>query len=116
MNEWIIYHNPRCSKSRQTLELLRHHGIEPKVIEYLKSPPSPETLKDLLKKLNLEAKQIVRTKEPLFADLNLDLNNTTAILNALAQNPTLLERPIVVRDTKAALGRPPENVLQLISQ
>ncbi|RKZ36124.1 MAG: arsenate reductase (glutaredoxin) [Gammaproteobacteria bacterium] len=111
-----IYHNPRCSKSRQTLALLQAQGIEPTVIEYLTSPPNPAQLDDILNKLGLEPRALMRTKEAAYAEAGLD--DTTldrqALIKAMVEHPILIERPIVVRGDKAALGRPPENVLAIL--
>ena len=114
-----IYHNPRCSKSRQTLALLKENGIDPTVIEYLNTPPSPKELKTICEKLCLEPTQIIRTKESLFKEMALSLKDDRSNdewLEILAANPKLIERPIVVKGDKAVLGRPPENVHQLIGQ
>lgn len=112
----IIYHNPRCSKSRQTLELLRQNQIEPTIIEYLKTPPDLHTLTLLLKKLNFNARQLLRVKEPDYKEAQLDNSDLTetAIIQAMVDHPRLIERPIVVNGDKAALGRPPENILNII--
>ncbi len=111
----IIYHNPRCSKSRQALALLRENGVEPEVIEYLKTPPTKTTLRSLLKKLNLSAHEILRTKEDQYADCNLSPHSTQAeLLTAIAANPILLERPIIIKGNRAVIGRPPENVKALL--
>ncbi|KPK54444.1 MAG: arsenate reductase [Thiotrichales bacterium SG8_50] len=111
-----IYHNPRCSKSRQTLELLRQEGAEPEVIEYLQNPPSVAELKTLLNKLKLKPRQLLRTKEAEYKQAGLD--DTTLsdeeILRAMVAHPKLIERPIVVKGNKAALGRPPERVLEIL--
>lgn len=111
-----IYHNPRCSKSRQTLALLEGRGIEPRVIEYLKSPPDPATITALLRKLGLPASALVRRKEPEFASLGLGAAGITEamFIDAMAAHPRLIERPIVVVGRKARLGRPPEAVLDLL--
>ncbi len=115
MNTITIYHNPRCSKSRQTLALLEENGVSPKVLEYLKSPVDKTTLKDMLDKLGMSAHEIVRTKEAEYAEAGLSANSTeNEVITALIQYPKLLERPIVVTDTHAAIGRPPENVLALL--
>ena len=112
----VIYHNPRCSKSRETLALIRQKGIEPEIVEYLKTPPSKEALRGLLRKLALEPAQLVRKGEDVyrqsFAGKAL---NDEQWLDALAANPVLIERPIVVKGSKAVLGRPPENVLDLLA-
>ena len=110
-----IYHNPRCSKSRQTLELLKSKGIEPEVNLYLDNPPSAEKLKELLQKLGLEANQLVRTSEAYYKD-NLNGVEITdkQLIEVMIRNPKLIERPIVVTGDRAALGRPPEAVLEII--
>lgn len=109
-----IYHNPRCSKSRETLALLEENGEEPTVVEYLKTPLDAKQLKAILKKLKLRPKDIVRTKEEAFKKTRVDLENDEAVLKAIEQEPVLLERPIVVKGEKAAIGRPPENVLKIL--
>jgi arsenate reductase (glutaredoxin) len=116
MTHFQIYHNPRCSKSRQTLALLQQHGIEPELVLYLDNPPSVATLKKLLKQLNMNARQLLRTGEEEYATLGLadkTLSDETLIA-AMNQHPRLIERPIVVKDQQAVVGRPPENVLTLI--
>lgn len=111
-----IYHNPRCSKSRETLALLEEHGIKPKVVEYLKNPPSADTLRKILKKLGLPARDLMRKKEPPYKALQLDnpALSETQLIVAMVKNPVLIERPIVAANGKAALGRPPENVLKIL--
>ncbi|MFC2951273.1 arsenate reductase (glutaredoxin) [Marinicaulis aureus] len=111
-----IYHNPRCSKSRQTLALLEEKGIEPEVILYLENPPSKATLKGLVKKLGLSsARKMMRVKEAPYIELDLaSATAETALIDAMAENPVLIERPIVVNGEKAAIGRPPENVLDIL--
>lgn len=113
---YTIYHNPRCQKSRQTLELLQKHKIEPKVIEYLKSPFTSSQLQDVLTKLKLKPSQLIRRKEDLVKKLKLDLENEKQVLDAMVNHPELIERPIVVSGSNAALGRPPENILSLIAK
>ncbi len=110
-----IYHNPRCSKSRQTLELLAAKGLSPTIVEYLKNPPDAKTLKALMAKLGLEPRELMRTKEALFAELNLsDADLSPAqLVAAMIEHPVLIERPIVVVDDKAVIGRPPENINSL---
>lgn len=111
-----IYHNPRCSKSRQTLDLIRDSGVEPTVIEYLKNPPDAATLSCLLKALGLPARDLLRKGEAAYRELGLenpDLSEAE-LIDAMASNPTLIERPIVEINGKAVLGRPPENVLALL--
>lgn len=108
-----IFHNPRCSKSREALALIKDQGIEPEVIEYLKTPPTAAELKDLLSLLKLRARDIVRTKEDSFQQLNLNLDDDAAVIAALVQHPELLERPIVVQGRAAVVARPPEKVREL---
>ena len=110
-----IYHNPRCSKSRATLELLRGRGLEPEIVEYLKTPLGPDALRGLLEKLALEPRDIVRTNESEFAESGVDLEtaDASAILALIAEHPRLLQRPIVETDREARIGRPPERVLEL---
>ncbi|HEX4881187.1 MAG TPA: arsenate reductase (glutaredoxin) [Porticoccaceae bacterium] len=111
-----IYHNPRCSKSRQTLELLRERGIEPAIVLYLETPPDAATLKELLRKLGMGARQLLRTGEPEHAEAGLDDPglDEDAIIAAMVRHPRLIERPIVIAGARAALGRPPENVLAIL--
>ena len=110
-----IYHNPRCTKSRQSLALLRENSVEPEVIEYLKTPLDNNALRDLLKKLGLAAHEILRTKEDAYAACGLSPESTEAeILAAIVANPILFERPIIVKGKRAVIGRPPENVLALL--
>lgn len=111
-----IYHNPRCSKSRQTLQLLHEKGIEPEVIEYLKTPPDKVTLKAILEQLGLTPRQLMRTKEPEYKDSGLDDPSLSddELIDAMVSHPKLIERPIVLTDKGAALGRPPESVLKVL--
>lgn len=111
-----IYHNPRCTKSRQTLELLEKRGIKPKIVEYLVNPPSETELKRLLKLLGISPRELLRTKEEEYKKAKLDKPDVTdaEIVRAIVKYPRLMERPIVVAGNKAALGRPPENVLKII--
>jgi arsenate reductase len=112
-----IYHNPRCSKSRETLKLLKDRGIEPVVVEYLKTPPSAAELEDILAKLGLEPRQLLRKKEAPYAELNLADPGLerAALVDAMVRHPVLIERPIVLAQGKAAIGRPPENALTVLS-
>jgi arsenate reductase (glutaredoxin) len=107
-----IYHNPRCSKSRKTLEMLNDRGISPIIIEYLRTPVDRATLKSILEKLNLEPRQLMRSGETIFGKLNLSRPDLSAemLIDAMVENPILIERPIVVHGDKAAIGRPPENI------
>lgn len=111
-----IYHNPRCGKSRQTLALIEAAGIEPEVIEYLKTPPTAEELDAILKKLKMEPQDLMRKGEAIYKELKLanqELTRDEAIA-VMLENPKLIERPIVVQGRKAILGRPPENVNELL--
>jgi arsenate reductase len=115
MSEYTIYHNPRCSKSRNTLALLKDKGIEPQVVLYLESPPNPEQLKRLLGKLGLSATELVRRGEDDYKACGLSKDSSEEqLIAAMAAHPKLIERPIVVRGKRAVLGRPPENALELI--
>lgn len=116
MSQVSIYHNPRCSKSRQTLALLHEHGIEPNVIEYLKNTPSVTQIKELLSKLGfVSARELMRSKEDVFKELELkNENDENKLIEALATHPKLIERPIVVKGDQARLGRPPEAVLEIL--
>jgi len=115
MSEVTIYHNPRCSKSRQTLALIEENGVQPRVIHYLDTPPSTTELRSLLQLLGLDARSLLRTKEAPYAELDLEdaIKSEDDILQAISTHPILLERPIVVRANRAIIGRPPENVLEL---
>lgn len=111
-----IYHNPRCSKSRQTLQLLEDHDAAPEVVEYLKTPPDAQTLSELLDLLDLEPRELMRKKEKEYKESGAD--NTALgreeLIALMVRYPKLIERPIVVSNGKAAIGRPPEQVLDII--
>ncbi|HCR1040499.1 TPA: arsenate reductase (glutaredoxin) [Enterobacter hormaechei] len=112
-----IYHNPRCSKSRDTLSLLKSNGIEPEVVLYLETPPDAQTIRQLLKMLNMgSARDLMRQKEDLYKSLNLNDTSLTEdrLFQAMVDNPKLIERPIVVANGKARIGRPPEDVLEIV--
>ena len=111
-----IFHNPRCSKSRQTLSLIQEKNIDINIIEYLKTPPDISQLKQMLKKLGYEPRQLMRKSEQIYKDLDLGNENKTTedLVIAMAQNPILIERPIVLSGEKAAIGRPPESVLNIL--
>jgi arsenate reductase len=112
---FTIYHNPRCSKSRATLALLREAGIEPQIVEYLETPPSAARLKDIVARLEIKPEQLVRKSENIYKSKYAGKTLTDAQwIDAMAAHPILIERPIVVSGKHAVLGRPPENVLQLI--
>lgn len=111
-----IYHNPRCSKSRQTLALLEERGITPDIVLYLETPPSAETLSDLLAKLGITPRQLLRKGEDAYKENNLSDTSLTdqQLIDAMVASPKLIERPIVINGSKAALGRPPEQVLDIL--
>ncbi len=111
-----IYHNPRCSKSCRTLALLNERGLRPRIIEYLKTPPDAATLSRLLDMLGLEPRDLMREKEAEYAANGLDDGTLPrdALIAATIEHPILIERPIVVADGKAAIGRPPESVLDIL--
>ena len=111
-----IFHNPRCSKSRQTLSLIQEKNIDINIIEYLKTPPDISQLKLILKKLGYEPRQLMRKSEQIYKDLDLGNENKTTedLVIAMAQNPILIERPIVLSGEKAAIGRPPGSVLNIL--
>ena len=111
-----IYHNPRCSKSRQTLQLLEEKGVEVDVIEYLKVAPSEEELNSALELLGFSPRQLMRKGEKVYKELNLgdkDLSGQQ-LITAMLENPILIERPIVFANGKAAIGRPPESILNIL--
>jgi arsenate reductase len=109
-----IYHNPRCNTSRKTLALLREKGVEPEIVEYLKTPYSAAQLKGLLGQLKLSAKALVRKKEAAAAGIDPAAMSEEALIAAMVKHPIIVERPIVVSGGKAALGRPPEKVLAVL--
>ncbi|VAW91358.1 Uncharacterized protein YfgD, not an arsenate reductase [hydrothermal vent metagenome] len=111
-----IYHNPRCSKSRETLALLEEKGTPTEVIEYLKTPPDETTLKTIIESLGIKAMQLVRSHEDEFKQAGLDNEGVTEdeIIKAMVKYPKLIERPIVVNGNKVVIGRPPKNILTII--
>jgi len=113
-NSVTIYHNPRCGKSRDTLALLRERGIEPKIVEYLVTPPDTATLKQLLGQLGMKPKELLRKKEAAEAGLDKLGLTDDQIVKGMVEHPIVIERPIVVNGKKAALGRPPESVLKIL--
>jgi arsenate reductase (glutaredoxin) len=110
----IIYHNPKCSKSRATLALLREHGLEPQVIEYLKHPPSVEQLKTILGMLGARPRELLRPREAREAGLDDPALSDDAIIAGMVNHPLVIERPIVIAGDRARLGRPPESVLEIV--
>ena len=115
MSDFTIYHNPRCSKSRTTLALLEEKGVQPEVVLYLETEPGEGEIRQLLDKLGITAAQLVRRGEEAYKSAGLGKDSSEAeLIAAMAQHPKLIERPIVVSGDRAVLGRPPENVLDLI--
>lgn len=116
MTDLILYHNPRCSKSRGALELLEARGLQPHVVRYLETPPSAAELRALLGKLGYSARQLLRSGEDLYQELDLanPALDEEALIAAMVEHPRLIERPILVKGDKAVVGRPPERVLELL--
>ena len=112
-----IYHNPRCSKSRYTLELIKSSGYEPEIVRYLEDPPKADTLDALIRALGKQPLEVMRTKESRFKELGLSKDDDRPRgewIKLMVENPVLIERPIVVHDRQVAIGRPPENVLDIL--
>jgi len=110
-----IWHNPRCSKSRNATALLEEQKIKTEVVKYLDTPPTKEEIVDVLRMLGLSARELMRTKEDIYKELGLkDVSDENALISAMVENPKLIERPIVIKDGKAAIGRPIENIIELI--
>ncbi len=111
-----IYHNPSCSKSRQTLQLIEESGLSPQIIEYLKTPPTAVELKEITQLLGISPRELLRTKETEYTAHGLDnmALDDDAIIKIMVDHPKLIERPIVIKEQRAVMGRPPENVLELI--
>lgn len=114
MADITIYHNPRCSKSRETLQLIEDKGIAPRVVEYLKTPPSAEELTRILALLDKKPVDVLRKKEAAEAGIDAGALSDVQLIAAMVANPAVIERPIVVAGDKAALGRPPESVLAIL--
>ena len=115
MADWTIYHNPRCSKSREALTLLKENGITPKVVEYLKDAPTRKELELLVMQLGIPASELLRKNEPLFKEKYKGLQlNEHEWIRVMHENPQLMERPVVVKGHKAVIGRPMDNVTDLI--
>ena len=112
----VIYHNPRCSKSRQTLALIRERGVEPEIVEYLKTPLDADALRDLLRVLGLSARDLIRSGEAPYRELGLSDSDLSEddLVAAVAANPILMQRPVVRRGDRAMVGRPPERVADLL--
>ena len=111
-----IFHNPRCSKSRRTLQLLRDNGVEPEIVEYLKTPPDRETLEQILDMLGMDPRELMRRKEKEYKEAGLDDPDLSRdqLIDGMLAHPRLIERPIVIKGRKARLGRPPEQVLEIV--
>ena len=110
-----IWHNPRCSKSRAAAALLEEKGVDAEVVKYLDNPPTKEELKEMLKMLAISARELMRTKEDIYKELDLkNENDEDKLIEAMVSNPKLIERPIVVKDGKAVIGRPIENIVELL--
>ena len=115
MQEIQIWHNPKCSKSRAAMELLENKNIDASVVKYLEQTPTKEQLIDVLKKLNMKASQLLRTGEDVYKDLNLkDIDDEEKIIEAMVQNPILIERPIIIKGKSAVIARPIENLEELL--
>ena len=117
MNDLTIYHNPRCSKSRQTLQIIKDYGIQPTVVEYLKAPLKESELENISRLLNKRPKDFVRKNEADFKENNIKdiIENDIVLINKMVQFPKIIERPIVLYKNKALLGRPPESVLEILN-
>lgn len=110
-----IFHNPRCSKSRQTLALLEEKGVSPTIVEYLKQAPTADEIRDICAKLGVEPRAMMRKGEAVYKEQGLkDVDDDNALIQAMAENPILIERPIVIANGKACIGRPPESVLEIL--
>jgi len=116
MSTISIYHNPRCSKSRQTLALLEEQGINADIVDYLKTPPTAESLNEILQQLGFTPRQLLRKGEAIYKELNLKNESLTdaQLVKAMCEHPKLIERPIVIHNGKAKIGRPPESVLEIL--
>lgn len=113
----IIYHNPSCSKSRETMQILESNNLTPRVIEYLDEPPTQQELKTIIEKLGMSARDLLRTTEPIYQEAKLDSDalSEDEIIAAICEHPVLLQRPIVVSGNQAIIGRPPVKVLDIIA-
>ena len=116
MEKAKIFHNPRCSKSRESLGLLRDNGFDPQIVDYLNHPPDKDTLRSILAGLGVRPRDIIRKSEKIYADLGLaeQIDNDELILDAMIAHPKLIERPIVMVGNKITIGRPPSNILEII--
>jgi len=115
MSKMTLLHNPRCSKSREALKILEENGIDAEIVKYLETPPTKEDIKNILKMLGINARDLMRTKEDIYKELKLkDVTDEEALINAMAEHPKLIERPIVIKDGKAVIGRPPSKIVDFL--
>ena len=115
MSKLTIMHNPRCSKSREALKILEENGINAEIVKYLETPPTKEEIKELLKMLGINARDLMRTKEDIYKELKLkDVDDEEKLIEAMAEHPKLIERPIVIKDGKAVIGRPPSKIVDFL--
>ncbi|WP_297434753.1 arsenate reductase (glutaredoxin) [Sulfurimonas sp.] len=115
MSKLTIMHNPRCSKSREALKILEENGINAEIVKYLETPPTKEEIKELLKMLGINARDLMRTKEDIYKELKLkDVDDEEKLIEAMAEHPKLIERPIVIKDSKAVIGRPPSKIVDFL--
>ena len=115
MSKLTLLHNPRCSKSREALKILEENGINAEIVKYLETPPTKEDIKNILKMLGINARELMRTKEDIYKELKLkDVTDEEALINAMAEHPRLIERPIVIKDGKAVIGRPPSKIVDFL--
>ena len=116
MSKVTIWHNPRCSKSRNAATLLEEQGVDAEVVKYLETPPSKDEIKEVLKMLGISARELMRTKEAIYKELGLkDVEDEEKLIEAMVEHPKLIERPIVIKDGKAAIGRPIEKIVDLLN-
>ncbi|NPA28627.1 MAG: arsenate reductase (glutaredoxin) [Epsilonproteobacteria bacterium] len=114
-NDIIIWHNPRCSKSREALKLLQEEGIEPQIYKYLDEKPTKEQIQAVLAMIGAKPRDIMRTKEAIYKELGLkEVDDDEKLIEAMAEHPKLIERPIVIKGNQAVLGRPPQKVIELV--
>ena len=115
MAKITIWHNPRCSKSREALALLEQNGVESEVVKYLEDAPTKKQIQEVLKMLGISARELMRTKESIYKELGLkDVEDEQKLIEAMAEHPKLIERPVVIKDGKAIIGRPPQKVLEIL--
>ena len=116
MAQVTIWHNPKCSKSREALSIIDENGSEKEIVKYLESNPDSKTIKNLLKMLGLNARELMRTKEAIYKELNLkNETDDEKLIEAMAQNPKLIERPVLIKDTKAIIGRPTSIIAEFLN-